>query len=81
MGAVALRTNPTGSLESGAEREPAAITDLTSDGVNRGVRLHEQVGGNVSEAARVLGLHRNSLKTKLARWKLAGGELEEPGAQ
>jgi ActR/RegA family two-component response regulator len=24
----------------------------------------------VSEAARMLGLHRNSLKAKLARWKI-----------
>ena len=44
-------------------------------------RVLEEVGGNVSEAARVLGLHRNSLKMKLARWKLVGGEPEEPGAQ
>ncbi len=44
-------------------------------------RVLEEVGGNVSEAARVLGLHRNSLKMKLSRWKLAGGEPEEPGAQ
>src|SRR2546430_1557085 len=44
-------------------------------------RVLEEVGGNVSEAARVLGLHRNSLKMKLSRWKLAGGESEEPGAQ
>jgi DNA-binding NtrC family response regulator len=44
-------------------------------------RVLEEVGGNVSEAARILGLHRNSLKMKLSRWKLAGGEPEEPGAQ
>src|SRR5882672_892331 len=36
-------------------------------------RVLEEVGGNVSEAARVLGLHRNSLKMKLSRWKLATG--------
>src|SRR5881409_2318436 len=44
-------------------------------------RVLEEVGGNVSEAARVLGLHRNSLKLKLARWKLTGGESEESDAQ
>jgi len=44
-------------------------------------RVLEEVGGNVSEAARVLGLHRNSLKMKLSRWKLAGSEPEVPGAQ
>jgi len=43
-------------------------------------RVLEEVGGNVSEAARVLGLHRNSLKMKLSRWKLAGGESEGPDA-
>jgi DNA-binding NtrC family response regulator len=44
-------------------------------------RVLEEVGGNVSEAARVLGLHRNSLRTRLARWKLGGAEPEDPGAQ
>jgi DNA-binding NtrC family response regulator len=44
-------------------------------------RVLEEVGGNVSEAARVLGLHRNSLRMRLARWKLDGGESDESGAQ
>jgi two-component system NtrC family response regulator len=44
-------------------------------------RMLEEAGGNVSEAARMLGLHRNSLKMKLARWKMAGASLDEPGAQ
>jgi transcriptional regulator with PAS, ATPase and Fis domain len=44
-------------------------------------RVLEEVGGNVSEAARVLGLHRNSLRTRLARWKLGGAEPEDAGAQ
>ena len=44
-------------------------------------RVLEDARGNVSEAARVLGLHRNSLKVKLARWKISGGDREEPGAQ
>ncbi|MGH7278866.1 MAG: sigma-54-dependent transcriptional regulator [Candidatus Rokuibacteriota bacterium] len=34
------------------------------------LRVLERVRWNQSEAARVLGLHRNSLKAKLARWKL-----------
>jgi len=32
------------------------------------VRVLERVRWNVSEAARLLGVHRNSLKAKLARW-------------
>ena len=34
------------------------------------LRTLDRVDGNVSEAARVLGLHRNSLKAKLDRWKI-----------
>jgi DNA-binding NtrC family response regulator len=34
------------------------------------LRTLDRVDGNVSEAARVLGLHRNSLKAKLHRWKI-----------
>jgi two-component system response regulator AtoC len=34
------------------------------------VRMLERVRWNVSEAARLLGIHRNSLKMKLARWGL-----------
>jgi DNA-binding NtrC family response regulator len=44
-------------------------------------RVLEDARGNVSEAARVLGLHRNSLKVKLARWRISGGDREDPGAQ
>jgi DNA-binding NtrC family response regulator len=44
-------------------------------------RVLEEARGNVSEAARVLGLHRNSLKVKLARWKLSDADREEHGAQ
>ncbi len=43
-------------------------------------RVLEEARGNVSEAARVLGLHRNSLKVKLARWKLADADREDLGA-
>ena len=33
------------------------------------LRIMERVKGNQSEAARILGIHRNSLKRMLARWK------------
>jgi DNA-binding NtrC family response regulator len=36
------------------------------------MRVLERVRWNRSEAARILGIHRNSLKTMLARWDLAG---------
>lgn len=44
-------------------------------------RVLEESRGNISEAARVLGLHRNSLKVKLARWKISAADREEHGAQ
>jgi len=44
-------------------------------------RVLEEVGGNVSEAARVLGLHRNSLRIRLSRWKLAAEGGDDAGAQ
>jgi len=44
-------------------------------------RVLEEARGNVSEAARVLGLHRNSLKVKLARWKLSDADREDRAAQ
>jgi two-component system response regulator AtoC len=34
------------------------------------LRVLERVNGNRSEAARILGVHRNSLKTMLERWKI-----------
>jgi DNA-binding NtrC family response regulator len=36
------------------------------------LRVLERVRWNQSEAARILGLHRNSLKVKLERWKARG---------
>jgi transcriptional regulator with PAS, ATPase and Fis domain len=39
------------------------------------LRTLDRVNGNVSEAARVLGLHRNSLKAKLDRWKIRPRDL------
>jgi two-component system, NtrC family, response regulator AtoC len=68
-----------------AARPPSRRMDLNeaSDRFERIMvqRMLEEAGGNVSEAARMLGLHRNSLKMKLARWKLTGANLDEPGAQ
>jgi two-component system response regulator HydG len=43
-------------------------------------RVLEDVRGNVSEAARVLGLHRNSLKAKLARWRISATDRQDPGS-
>ena len=40
------------------------------------LRVLERVHGNQSEAARLLGLHRNSLKAKLARWKIRVTDTE-----
>jgi len=39
------------------------------------LRVLDRAGGNVSEAARLLGLHRNSLKAKLSRWKIRARDL------
>ena len=39
------------------------------------LRVLDRSRGNVSEAARLLGLHRNSLKAKLARWKIRPRDL------
>jgi DNA-binding NtrC family response regulator len=44
------------------------------------LRTLDRVDGNVSEAARLLGLHRNSLKSKLDRWKIRPKDLGS-GAQ
>jgi DNA-binding NtrC family response regulator len=52
------------------------------------LRVLERVRWNQSEAARLLGLHRNSLKTKLLAWGVdpvalasGGGRSEAGGAQ
>ena len=71
---------------SGPGRAPETVRmDLNqaSDRFERIIvqRVLEEVAGNVSEAARVLGLHRNSLKLKLARWKLTDGDSDESDAQ
>jgi DNA-binding NtrC family response regulator len=45
------------------------------------VRTLARVEGNVSEAARALGIHRNSLKAKLARWKIRARDVGGRSAQ
>jgi DNA-binding NtrC family response regulator len=56
--------------------EPLSLNEA-SDRFERQIVLRtlDRVEGNVSEAARVLGLHRNSLKAKLARWKVRARDL------
>jgi two-component system NtrC family response regulator len=44
------------------------------------LRMLDRVDGNVSEAARALGIHRNSLKAKLARWKIRARDVRGGGA-
>ena len=41
------------------------------------MRVLERVRWNRSEAARILGIHRNSLKTMLTRWELGGRADDE----
>ena len=40
------------------------------------LRVLQRVGGNQSEAARLLDLHRNTLKLKLAKWKMRPSDAE-----
>ncbi len=59
-----------------AERDTLPLNEA-SDRFERQIVLRtlDRVDGNVSEAARVLGLHRNSLKAKLDRWKIRARDL------
>ena len=41
------------------------------------LRVLQRVGGNQSEAARLLDLHRNTLKLKLAKWKVRPSDSDE----
>jgi two-component system response regulator AtoC len=45
------------------------------------LRVLERVRWNQSEAARLLGLHRNSLKTKLLAWGIDPAALASPGSR
>jgi DNA-binding NtrC family response regulator len=56
-------------------REEMLPLNVASDAFERQIvmRTLASVDGNQSEAARILGIHRNSLKLKLARWKRAKG--------
>ncbi|HXH84968.1 MAG TPA: sigma-54 dependent transcriptional regulator [Candidatus Tectomicrobia bacterium] len=71
--------------EIGVEDLPLELSLAPAEGVAEGLSLAdatdrferqivlrtlERVQGNVSEAARVLGVHRNSLKARLARWNM-----------
>jgi DNA-binding NtrC family response regulator len=66
------------SLGATASTETDGLTlNEASDRFERQIVLRtlDRVDGNMSEAARVLGLHRNSLKAKLDRWKIRPREL------
>ncbi|PYM20017.1 MAG: hypothetical protein DMD78_22980 [Candidatus Rokuibacteriota bacterium] len=68
---------------SRAEAHDAMPLNEASDRFERQivVRMLDRVEGNVSEAARLLGIHRNSLKAKLARWKIRARDLRGGSAQ
>ena len=60
------------SLGASVAAQAAVPLNEASDRFEREIVLRtlDRVDGNMSEAARMLGLHRNSLKAKLARWKI-----------
>jgi DNA-binding NtrC family response regulator len=66
-----------------AARPDALPLNEASDRFERQIVLRTlgHVDGNVSEAARVLGIHRNSLKAKLARWKIRARDVGGGSAQ
>ncbi len=70
-----LTLSPHGAVGEG--REVIQLNEA-SDQFERQIvlRMLERVHGNQSEAARLLGLHRNSLKAKLARWKIRSADGE-----
>jgi two-component system response regulator AtoC len=70
-----LTLSPHGAAGEG--REVMQLNEA-SDQFERQIvlRVLERVQGNQSEAARLLGLHRNSLKAKLARWKIRSADGE-----
>ncbi len=62
--AQALRSERPPSAEATAEDEPMSVHRLEWEHIQRVLRDAE---GNVSEAARILGLHRRTLQRKLAK--------------
>jgi DNA-binding NtrC family response regulator len=68
---------------SGVSRAEVLHLNEASDRFERQIVLRtlDRVEGNVSEAARALGIHRNSLKAKLARWKIRARDLGGDDAQ
>jgi len=68
---------------SGPPRSDAVPLNEATDRFERQIVLRtlDRVDGNVSEAARALGLHRNSLKAKLDRWKIRARDVGHGSAQ
>lgn len=72
-GAVDFRTKPISTAElvdalRRAESSPSALPDELDDAEREHIqRILSDCGGNVSEAARRLGLHRRTLQRKLER--------------
>jgi DNA-binding NtrC family response regulator len=66
---------------SGTAQAETVTLNEASDRFERQIVLRtlDRVEGNVSEAARVLGIHRNSLKAKLARWRIRARDLGGDG--
>jgi DNA-binding NtrC family response regulator len=71
VGAPGLETSDTVPLNEASDRFERQLV----------VRMLARVDGNVSEAARALGIHRNSLKAKLDRWKIRARDVRADDAQ
>jgi DNA-binding NtrC family response regulator len=69
-------------VASGPDSGDAVPLNEASDRFERQMvlRMLDRVEGNVSEAARALGIHRNSLKAKLARWKIRARDIRGGGS-
>jgi DNA-binding NtrC family response regulator len=66
------------SLVAADTADPDALPlNEASDRFERQIvlRMLGRAGGNVSEASRLLGIHRNSLKAKLARWGIRARDV------
>jgi len=68
-------------VASGTDSSDTVPLNEASDRFERQMvlRMLDRVEGNVSEAARALGIHRNSLKAKLARWKIRARDIRGGG--